>query len=896
MAVAAQHAIIVSHTHWDREWYQPFEEFRLALVRVVDQLLAIMDADPDNRCFLLDGQTIVLEDYLEARPERREALAALVRAGRVQIGPWYVQPDEFLVSPEALVRNLLIGRAVGEAFGPVLVEGYVPDSFGHIAQLPQILRGFGIDSAFFWRGLGDEGEALGADFWWEAPDGTRVLAHWLSGGYFDAVNLGYPAWPGDTAGRPFDRDAAQEMLVAAADAQRPYARTGAFLLMNGMDHVPAQAEIPAIVREANRRHENVQVEQGTLADYKRRVLSSGIVLPSYRGELRGGRYAPILQGVHATRIYLKGANAAAQTLLERYVEPLVALSPLLGGTDDRALLTAAWKTLLKNHPHDDICGCSVEAVHDAMTARFADVMQRGVALVREHGRALAAAIAVRADAGVPLVVFNALGHDRDEVLVTTLELDTDDPCAREFSLYDELGQVVPSQILAQEDRMAAAVGLTTWRRVHAVTLAVAARGVPGLGYRTYYRRPPHPDRDANPPRGAWLTDRGMENERLRVLIDDDGTITLTDKAAGRAYAGLLAYEDSEDAGDTYTYSRAAEGRTITSRGGTAQVTPLAAGPMRAEVRVTLTLSLPISLAEDRRRRHDETRPVTITSIVSLGMGERLVRVRTTVDNTVRDHRLRVLFPGGVATDRVHAGGHFDVIERPVDPVERIGWREQPGEAAPSLGFVDVADAHGDRGLAVLAPGLPEYAALRGDDGVTLALTLLRCVGWLGRSDVPARPENAALDLATPGAQCQGRQQCDYAILPHAGGWEDVPPAAAGVAAPLRLLDGATALNAGVLPERAALLSIRPASVILSALKPGMADGALIARCYSLAPTVVRASLRTLWALDEAFRTDLGERGRQPLRLANDGHGVAVEIRPREIVTIALYPRTPLSTG
>src|SRR5579875_3797663 len=165
--------IIVPHTHWDREWYQTFQQFRFRLVQTIDSLLDILDNDPGFTHFLLDGQTVVLEDYLEVQPEQEERLKKYTRCGRIQVGPWYIQPDEFLVSGESLVRNLQRGLQQASEFGEPMRVGYVPDCFGHIAQLPQILQGFGIDNAVFWRGVGAEAEK--SEFYWTAPDGTRVL-------------------------------------------------------------------------------------------------------------------------------------------------------------------------------------------------------------------------------------------------------------------------------------------------------------------------------------------------------------------------------------------------------------------------------------------------------------------------------------------------------------------------------------------------------------------------------------------------------------------------------------------------------------------------------------------------------------------------------------------------
>src|SRR5579859_7319005 len=225
MAEDITHLLVVPHTHWDREWYLTFQQFRVRLVRTVDLVLDTLEADPSFAFFMLDGQTIVLEDYLEVRPEHRERLARLARAGRILVGPWYLQPDEFLVGAESLVRNLQIGRRMGAAFGGVMPVGYVPDTFGHIAQLPQILRGFGLDNAVFWRGVGPEVER-GA-FRWAAPDGSEVLAIWL----FD--DFGYS----NAAILPLEPEALATRVTQIAERMRPLAVTDVLLLMNGTDHI-----------------------------------------------------------------------------------------------------------------------------------------------------------------------------------------------------------------------------------------------------------------------------------------------------------------------------------------------------------------------------------------------------------------------------------------------------------------------------------------------------------------------------------------------------------------------------------------------------------------------------------------------------------------------------------
>ena len=167
------HGIVVSHTHWDRAWYLPFRRFRHRLVRLVDRLLDLLDENPAYRAFTLDGQTILLDDYLKIRPDQEDRLRRLIEEERLLIGPWYTLPDLFLVSGEAILRNLQIGHDRCDEFGGGMPVGYIPDPFGHIAQMPQILCGFGLDTYIFMRGLGrKEKERLGGIFDWEAPDGS----------------------------------------------------------------------------------------------------------------------------------------------------------------------------------------------------------------------------------------------------------------------------------------------------------------------------------------------------------------------------------------------------------------------------------------------------------------------------------------------------------------------------------------------------------------------------------------------------------------------------------------------------------------------------------------------------------------------------------------------------
>ncbi len=307
---------LVPETHWDREWYSPFQEFRIRLVKLTDKLLEILENDPRYVSFTFDGQTVVLEDYLEIRPQSREKIEKFVREERLFVGPWYVLPDEFLVSAEATVRNLMIGHYISGSFGRTMKAGYIPDPFGHISQLPQILAGFGINSALFMRGVGNEGDELNTEFWWEAPDGSKVLAIHLIKGYCNFVHFGRSREPGGKY--TVDPNLAVDQARYQMELLSEKAATKYLLLNNGCDHVEPQPELPDLIEHVNNQLENGEIVHTNYEEFIKNVLSEKPKLKTYRGEFHSGKFHPLLPGVFSTRMYIKQANERTQTLLEKW--------------------------------------------------------------------------------------------------------------------------------------------------------------------------------------------------------------------------------------------------------------------------------------------------------------------------------------------------------------------------------------------------------------------------------------------------------------------------------------------------------------------------------------------------------------------------------------------------
>ncbi|HVB22580.1 MAG TPA: glycoside hydrolase family 38 C-terminal domain-containing protein [Ktedonobacteraceae bacterium] len=484
--------ILVPHTHWDREWYQTFQQFRMRLVHTVDMLLDILDRDSAFSHFMLDGQTILLDDYLEVQPQNEERLRQYVRAGRIQVGPWYVQPDEFLVSGESLIRNLQIGLRRAADFGKPMRIGYVPDCFGHIAQLPQILQGFGIESAVFWRGVG--AEAHKSEFYWAAPDGSSVLVLHLADplGYSNARVL--PLSPAEFATRT-------ELLASQI---LPKATTGTLLFMNGSDHLEPQNGLPATIEAANillahlsaaheqilaqhsetRHYDSMHVEIGTLPQYLAAVQSYPREMPlqTLSGEMRSSQYAHLLPAVLSTRMWIKQQNTATEHLLERWLEPLTAWAARLGMPYPEGLVRLAWRYLLQNHPHDSICGCSIDQVHRENSVRFAQSQQIAEGVIAHAMHVIVAATNTCAPfaaphkngSPVPVVVFNAAPGPRTETVLVVMQLPGS---LHNAVICDERGERMPFNVV---NRWRQEVGSMSFpREMIATAVALADTKTPG---------------------------------------------------------------------------------------------------------------------------------------------------------------------------------------------------------------------------------------------------------------------------------------------------------------------------------------------------------------------------------------------------------------------------------
>ena len=765
---------IVPHTHWDREWYEPFQTFRMNLVEMLDGLLYLLEHDPTYTKFMLDGQMAVVDDYLEIRPEQEERLRHLASTGRLSMGPWYILMDEFLVSGETIIRDLQLGIEKGASFGGVMDVGYLPDMFGHIAQMPQILAQAGFSDTVLWRGVPSQITQTG--FFWQAPDGSTVRAEYLPVGYGNGASL-----PDDTSAflrRVHDHIEETESFLIDD-----------MLYMNGSDHLHPQPWLGRIVAEANALQDDLVFEISSLSEHLARAPREG--LTTWQGELRSGFRSNVLMGVTSNRVDVKRSVAIAQRTLEQRAEPLAALflAPDLYPT---ALLDVAWKEMIRNAAHDSICACSVDEVVDAVLHRYSEARQIGTGVVRRALDTLARSMrdpgtvivntSARTRSGlVELVVTGDTLNDAavqvlsersnlpgalvlDANTVKTVlamlqgpKIDNDawvhhvnvedledglhltitiGPDERKGINVNEIKQDIYTRIGARPDAMIhVALDQPRIRRVLA-----RSGDVPGFGWRVFEPAPlVHPARATED--AGTIT---LANDLVTVCISpSDGTFSLN------GLAGFNRLVDVGDLGDSYNYSPPSNDSTIDTP---AQVTVRISesGPVRSSAEIIATYSWPEYVDGGSQRRQGE-RTVEVTTTVSVVADEEIVDVVTTFVNPSRDHRLRVHLPLPSPAQGSEAECAFAIVGRGLETEGRPDEFGLP--TFPSRRFVRAG------GLTVVHDGLNEYELIDVANGAasTLALTLLRSTGMLSRLGMTYRPFPAGPLTPVEGLQMLGKQ-------------------------------------------------------------------------------------------------------------------------------------------
>ncbi len=722
-------AYVVSHSHWDREWYLSHAKHNFNLVQFMDRLIGVLENDDGFKTFHLDGQIILLDDYLAVRPNMKDRVKTLIASGKLKVGPFYILQDDYLISGEANVRNVLVGLRETAKYGKPTLIGYFPDTFGNIGQMPQILQGCGIDNAVMGRGtvisdpskMGSSSEYM-SEFNWQAPDGTAVITEQFVCWYSSGMEL------------PTDKTALKERLDNVHGMMDKTTITDGILLMNGCDHQPVQADLSTVIKNAGElgydlRHVTIEDFINTIRPYKDKFAT-------VKGEIaqedtNGFR---TLRETSSSRIYLKQSSYRAGYLLESVAEPLGLIAHLNGVNNDDDLLHYSWKQLLENYPHDSICGCSVDEVHRKMEVRFAENIDFIQSIIDTTGRRLVA---------------NVCGNDRSIAVVNCYPKTVADYVSCTVSFKE--GEKIPANpILVDGDGnryvpVVEDLGVMQdyelpedkFRQIFTIHKFL---------YKIYGEFKPTSctvltvvDGGEKAVNGVLFGDGYMENDLIKVEFNKNGSFNVTDKKTGKVIKDQNVYCEIGDRGNEYEFMPIGEANDTT--GDLAKINILKFDAH------SVTFSVVNSLNQQNGEK------VEINTEVTLFANKKYVDVKVKFVNACKDHRIRADFGWNLDVDTHNSSGQFDLTTRKNLPPEC--WTA-PHHPQRTFEFVERRDKDGS-GQIIALRGNNEYEVCA-HNGHT-QITLVRGVGILGDW----------FDFYTYDSQCLREITAEYAVGFYANG-------------------------------------------------------------------------------------------------------------------------------
>jgi mannosylglycerate hydrolase len=881
----------ISNTHWDREWRFSMQRTRHMLVYMMDMLLDIFEKEPKFKSFHLDSQTIPLLDYLEIHPEREELLKKYVKENKLYVGPWFCLPDEFSVAGESLVRNLLLGHKIANRFGYVSKTGYSPFGWGQISQMPQIYTGFGIRFAAFYRGINTI-VAPHAEYMWQGPDGTKIVASrlgvrprynvwyviqrpvfwnqqnennrvmsWKDGHgpfkFVDESNAGLDMQYVHPRFDYFKKNVPQRAKQAYDEQDGDWTTPHRFWSCGHDSSCPDIREVRMIEDCDKAVKDKADVFHSSFEDFQKSVCDNvSPDLPVVKGEMRHhytkGSTSVFFGWIISARMDLKQDNFVTERALGSYAEPMAVFASFLGASYPQGFVDTAYNWLLQNHGHDSIGGCSRDIIGQDMTYRTRQSRQISICVAERAMLDIAASIDLSkySTEDMALVVFNPASFARSEVQSAFIEIPQEWK-ADGFEIVDEKNERVTVQLgekvagsypIVQSPNDTA--NMFPMSRFH---VRAQFNDIPALGYRAFFVKPVKKPR-AKKVQSMLTGPQSMENEFIAVTINSNGTLTVTDKAAGKVYDKLGYFRDSSEIGNPWEHHAVARESVYTTLNEKARIALINDGELETTFRVTIDWALPEGRTKDDKARSEHLKPYTIVNMITLRHGQPWVEIVTNLDNNVEDHYLQVAFPTNIKSDKVMAQGQFDVVERSVFLPDPSLYDEKIQPEQPMNSFVDITD--GKVGFALLNEGLKAYEA-KDDPARTLSLTLLRSFPLR----ICVTQEMIDYSQIDKGSQCLGKHSFRYAVMPHAGDWAKANLWQAADKFNLAFVAAQTGpTKHGTEPLAKSFLELKPDNLVISAVKRSESGQGWVIRLFNPFEKPVRGSISLNHGLAGQART------------------------------------------
>lgn len=750
---------VVPHSHWDREWYFTTSRSKVYLMKDLKDVLDTLESNPDFKYFMVDAQGSLLDDYIKWMPQDKDRITKLVKEKKLVIGPWYTQTDQLVISGESIVRNMYYGMKRCETFGGYMNVGYVPDSFGQSGNMPQIYKEFGIDDTLFWRGVSDD-MVNHTDYNWRGDDGSVVFTTQIPFGYYIGGNI------------PEDPKQSEEFWQKECfEKAGGRSATKHIYFPNGFDQAPIRTNLPEIIKERNEKDPENEYVISCIEDYIKDVKSENPELEEVSGELVIAKHMRIHKSIFSSRSDLKVMNTQIQNYVTNVMEPLLTLSYNLGNDYPHEAVGEIWKLLFENAAHDSIGSCISDTANEDVYVRYKQARDIAVNLVELHSRLIATS--VKNDAEMTFTLINTLPQKRNDTVVVKTYIP-----GGNFAILDEKGNKVDYTVIESRDLtdyvLSQTIKLDPSRKFYVpsqvleATIAIKTSDVPAFGYVQYTL-----DTKGNSAKNLEKKNT-LENEFYAINVEEDGSLTITDKENNVTYKNQGVLVENGDDGDSFNYSPPRKDLEVFSNKSECSV-EVSGSDIYDQAVIKFNMVVPKDLEERAEGKVSVNLPITMT--VALRKDSKVIDFNVHVDNKGLSHRLCVLFDSQIVSSFNYADEQFGSIKRPnyyekemklymasaenktekKTGVQELAnwandqstWQEPPISIEPTQSYVSLTD--GKQGIAVIPQGVREYEVL---DDHMIRLTLFRTYGFMGKENLIYRPGRASGEriIETPAAQ------------------------------------------------------------------------------------------------------------------------------------------------
>ena len=705
-----KNVIAYLHTHWDREWYREFEEFRIRLIEVFDDVLKKLESNEIDS-FYFDGQTLALEDYLQIKPEKENSVKKFIKEKRLFIGPYYCSTDSFLVDAESLIKNLQIGINYSDRMGCKDFIAYHADTFGHSKHISQIIKYFGINNAMFWRGLGE----LNSEFKFNGVNSIYLIEGYFHD-YFSAnVSVEQKA----------------QMLKRTLDRISKYS-SKTLLLPIGADHLCVADNIKEQIKEVNKLLDEYEIELSTPFEYIKKVEDN--FKQEIKHEFRDTKRNFILPGVLSSRIDLKQQNSKHQWYLSRVLQPLNAICTYLSKSKSyQKELDYAYKLLIDNHPHDSIYGCSIDNVHKENKMRFMKLSAVSHAIYKSIERNL--------KNSENLAVMNLSNYDYNGAIKFTT---TEKPDAKYNAQLIRTYKGFPDDNVYPIDKIPVTEDYTNIKEY-----LIDVKNIPAMSAKNLQHD------DINNDSTLEITKTTIENKFIKLSMDN-GKITIEDKNTGKQYNNFIQFIDRADIGDSYNFGPLDNDKPIESKILNTKI--IENGHIRAILQIEFEIGIPQNSGS--KGRSAKIKKHKIKTNVILENQNDYLEFAINWENKSKDHILQIQFNMNEEVKTTYSEDLAGFIKRDFDPKYNIyDYIPAPRGIELKHNTAPMQKCLWAQELGIITEGLQEYEVNKNK----LRLTLLRATGTISNPQNPSRGTPAGPPLPTPDLQLIGERNARLAI-------------------------------------------------------------------------------------------------------------------------------------